>query len=277
MRSHRRRDRALLIFSRNKLRTSNLFKLETSKHLARLNLLSRSLLLVRLTESGAPIMSSAASKNPAVIAAVEGGGSSFKVAVCQVTGDDPVVLAREEVKTSSDNPAATLAECVAFLQKHKPANGYQALGLATFGPVGVRPDDPDTYGRILESSPKAAWRNMDLLTPLATVNNIQQQVLVETDVNAPALAEFERAKQKQPHITSLAYVTVGTGVGVGLVVNGKPVHGRMHPEGGHVPVIPLAGDDFGGYSWGSKSPFFGQNTVEGLASSVALTERLQRL
>ena len=239
-------------------------------------------------------MSSAATKNlkekPAIIAAVEGGGTTFKIAVCQVLDKDfPVVLAQTTIETSKDDPAVTLAACASFLQQHKPDDGYyQALGLATFGPVGVRPNNPATYGRILASSPKAAWRNVDLLTPLTEAcssSTGRPTVLVETDVNAPAVAEFQKVQQQlgASAISSLAYVTVGTGVGVGLVVHGQAVHGRMHPEGGHVPVIPLPDDDddddtFGGYSWGSQcSPFGGRHTVEGLASSVALTERLQKM
>lgn len=104
---------------------------------------------------------------------------------------------------------------------------------------------------------------------------------MDTDVNAPAFAEYVDAQEKEnPNISSCAYITVGTGVGVGLVVNGKTVHGMMHPEGGHVPVPPLHNDTFGGYSWGrregSSCPFHGVNTVEGLTSSVALTERWQQ-
>jgi len=72
-------------------------------------------------------------------------------------------------------------------------------------------------------------------------------------------------------------ITVGTGVGVGLVINQKCVHGRMHPEGGHVAVQPLENDTYKGYSWGTgHSPYGGKYTVEGIASSVALTERLQQ-
>jgi len=93
-------------------------------------------------------------------------------------------------------------------------------------------------------------------------------------VNAPAFAEYLLVKDK---LSSVAYVTVGTGVGVGLVIHGKPVHGSMHPEGGHVPVQPLEGDTFQGYSWGANSPFHGRHTVEGIASSVALTERLEAM
>jgi fructokinase len=64
-------------------------------------------------------------------------------------------------------------------------------------------------------------------------------------------------------------------IGVGLVINGESVHGFLHPEGGHVPIQPLPDDNFDGYSWGSNSPFKGKSTVEGMTSSVALTERLE--
>jgi fructokinase len=219
--------------------------------------------------------------DPVIIAAVEGGGTSFRVAVCQVVvGSTPIILHRTQVNSSHDRPQDTLAECAAFLKEHKPAEGYHALGIATFGPVGVRPDDAATYGRILETSPKASWRTMDLLSPLQHACRGSTRPLVvqvETDVNAPALAEYLEAKKVAPDLTSTAYITVGTGVGVGLVVNGLPVHGRMHPEGGHVPVQPLQGDTVRGYSWGQNCPFQGVNTVEGLASSVALTERLEQL
>lgn len=242
-----------------------------------------------------------------LLAAVEGGGSSFRVVVFQVDpsaltspSSDPFVgsistlenntapniIARDEFDSSHDStPQETLQKCCAFFEKHKPLTGYAALGIAIFGPVGVHDNQLETYGRILSSSPKTIWRNVDFLTPLRQACQASTgeplPVLVETDVNAPALAEYLRAKkadgknQKDSTISSAAYVTVGTGVGVGLVVNGSTVHGRMHPEGGHIAVQPLEGDTFTGYSWGKEcSPFGGKNTVEGIASSVALTERL---
>ena len=237
-----------------------------------------------------------------LIAAVEGGGTTFKVAICR--SEDGSIVQRFETD-SGDDPTACLAACGAFLRRYRP---LAALGIATFGPVGVKVEDPSTYGRILPSSPKAAWRNVDLVTPLraacgggggvsvadSTTNDADANgadtaasllcpCLIDTDVNAPAYAEFLATTQQQQTehapITSCAYITVGTGVGVGLVVHGQTVHGRMHPEGGHVPVHPLPNDTFGGYSWGTREgsscPFHGVNTVEGLASSVALTERWQ--
>eukprot|EP00523_Entomoneis_sp_CCMP467_P001047 CAMPEP_0168741742 /NCGR_PEP_ID=MMETSP0724-20121128/12678_1 /TAXON_ID=265536 /ORGANISM="Amphiprora sp., Strain CCMP467" /LENGTH=452 /DNA_ID=CAMNT_0008789271 /DNA_START=38 /DNA_END=1396 /DNA_ORIENTATION=+ len=238
-----------------------------------------------------------------LLAVVEGGGTAFTVAVCEWEGphQTPTVVARQDISSDGD-PHTTLRRCAAFFREHQSANGYAALGIATFGPVGVRADDTERYGRILSSSPKAAWRNVDLLTPLRQAcsgNNDDDDkplpVLVETDVNAPALAEYyycssrrdvnpattsrnnnsSSSSSSSTMITSTAYITVGTGVGVGLVVNGKPVHGRMHPEGGHIPVQPLPHDAFAGYSWGKdKSPFQGIHTVEGIASTVALTERV---
>jgi len=154
------------------------------------------------------------------------------------------------------------------------------VGIACFGPLGVNPLDPSSYGRILASTPKKEWRNVDILSPLLQACTGSDESLppphkIDTDVNAPALAEYEVRKANDDKISSLAYVTVGTGVGVGLIVNSLPVHGMMHPEAGHVCVSPLAGDTFKGYSWGKeRCPYQGKNTVEGIASSVALGERL---
>ena len=268
------------------------------------------------------------------LAAVEGGGTTFVVSVARFerspdagprspppssshpsssSEDDVVFLDRytaltilhtETVPSSSPGgPDETLRRCAEILRRRRPARGYSALGIATFGPVGLDPTDEGTYGKILRGSPKRDWRGVDVVTPLldgcAGGGGGEEAVpppphRIETDVNAPALAEFamwrssvygagagaagEKGKVKIP--SSLAYVTVGTGVGVGLVMNGEAVHGMMHPEGGHVAVSPLVGDRFGGgggYSWGTaRSPYGGVNTVEGLASSVALTERLER-
>ena len=256
-------------------------------------------------------------EEPAVIAAVEAGGTSFVVAICDTTTTAasnaplPTIRHRIQIESHHDNPDQTLRECAAFLRKHRPPGGYDALGLGCFGPLGVvattQPVDDHhreaEYGCILDSSPKAAWRKVDVLTPLreacrgtgtSSSDRRELRVKIDTDVNAPAWAEYRLARNSNNsnnnnnnnsnnntdsshnNLSSLAYITVGTGIGVGLVVNHLPVHGRMHPEGGHVPVIPLVGDTFGGYSWGATAPFGGRNTVEGLASSVALTERYQQ-
>jgi fructokinase len=169
---------------------------------------------------------------PIIIAAVEGGGTSFVVAVAEVVSGEttPKVLFRSEVDSSHDNPTKTLQECATFFQKHKPDQGYHALGIASFGPVGLVKSRP-TYGCILSTSPKKSWRDVDLITPLteACQGSRPLSVKIDTDVNAPAFAEYMLVKDT---LSSVAYITVGTGIGVGMVIHGQPVHGRMHPEGG---------------------------------------------
>mmetsp|Transcript_15771 Transcript_15771/g.36515 ORF Transcript_15771/g.36515 Transcript_15771/m.36515 type:complete len:414 (+) Transcript_15771:87-1328(+) len=245
--------------------------------------------------------------NPVLIAAVEGGGTSFVVAVAEVSprsqdnnSDNKIrILHRTVIDSSHDNPHQTLNECASFFVRHKniSKDGYRALGVGMFGPFGCDPERKEEYGTILTTTPKKNWRGVDVLSPLikACESNTQKNlaVKIDTDVNAPAFAEYLSEKEKEhltrpsennqnqtpKKISSLAYVTIGTGVGVGLVIHGQPVHGKMHPEGGHVPVQPMQGDSFTGYSWGEKSriPFKGRLTVESMASSVALTERLEQL
>lgn len=224
-----------------------------------------------------------------LIAAVEGGGTSFVVAVAEFspeTAQDDEnnlrILYRAEIDSSHDDPNRTLEECASFFRKHKSISkdGYAALGVGMFGPLGCNPDIKEEYGTILPTTPKKSWRGVDVLSPLieACEGKTKLPVKIDTDVNAPAVAEFI-SETKTKTISSLAYVTVGTGVGVGLVIHGQPVHGRMHPEAGHVPIIPMEGDTFTGYSWGanSRSPFRGKHTVESMTSSVALTERLEQI
>lgn len=254
--------------------------------------------------------------NDDLIVGVEGGGTSFVVSIARridpisVTrnGDqsqqeqeqqqqqfgvpidvERVVMGMEillEVEfPTSDEPQETLVQVSEFLQSHIPPCGsYSSLGFACFGPVGLNRARAD-YGTILPTSPKANWRGVNVLEPILKACGNGCYHKFDTDVNAPAMAEFLQPQQQQqgqfsasPKISSLAYVTVGTGVGVGLIINGKPVHGMMHPEGGHIHVQPLEGDTFHqGYSWGEKCPYRGKHTVEGIASSVALVERLEAM
>lgn len=260
-----------------------------------------------------------------IVVAVECGGTSFKVAICRITSDDnnedPTVLHRCRISTA-DGPIATLQQVVHFLQQHRieqgqqrrenynndtessPDSFYAAVGIASFGPVAVKPQDTKLYGTILDSSPKLEWRGVDILGAIRSAVGPLCPIRMDTDVNAPAWAEYQdynnnhrnatsnnrsrrnsKSSCPQNAISSCAYVTIGTGVGVGLVVNGQTVHGIMHPEGGHIPVAPFPTSSsssenkttFLGYSWGqrpgSKCPFAGVQTVEGLVSSVALTEQ----
>jgi len=196
------------------------------------------------------------------LAAVEGGGTSFVVAIA--VGDPANIVERAEFPTTT--PAETLGACCKWLA----AREYEALGVASFGPVDLHAASP-TYGYIT-TTPKPGWKNTDVLGPLRRVRPAAPAAF-DTDVNAPALAEYLHAQRQggEAHLSSCAYITVGTGIGVGLVVNGAPVHGLVHPEGGHVCVPRLPSDAaFGG---SNPSDCFGGGCAENLACSKALASR----
>ena len=157
-------------------------------------------------------------------AAVEGGGTTFRVAIAE--GDPTNVKLHAEFPTTT--PAETLGKVCAWLGKHK----YDAIGIASFGPIDPTPGSR-TFG-FITTTPKPGWKNTDIVGPIMDVRRVP--FMFDTDVNAPAMAEFTLGGLRRDGCSSCAYVTVGTGIGVGLVVNGQCVHGLLHPEAGMVSV-----------------------------------------
>lgn len=187
-----------------------------------------------------------------MIGGVEAGGTKCVLAV----GPAPDrITASHTIPTRT--PEATVAEAVAWFAT-QPA--ISALGLATFGPVGLD-RTRQNYGHIL-ATPKPGWSGFNFARAFAAALGVP--VVVETDVNAAALAEATAMGGS----ASIAYMTVGTGIGVGLVVDGRCVHGAAHPEMGHYyPRRPAADDGFAGVC-----PFHG-DCLEGLASGPAILAR----
>ncbi|KAJ1450394.1 hypothetical protein M885DRAFT_532431 [Pelagophyceae sp. CCMP2097] len=190
-------------------------------------------------------------------AGVEGGGTTW---VCAISEGSPTnIVERAEFPTTT--PAETLAAVAAWLAEHR----FDALGIATFGPVDLDPASL-TYGSIT-ATPKPGWRDTPVVAALC--KEIRVPFAFDTDVNAPALAEHRAAAAEG--LNSTAYVTIGTGVGLGLVVNGHPVHGLLHPEGGHISVPRRAGDSYAGYN--SMLKCDGWYEVEAMCGSGALAAR----
>jgi fructokinase len=192
-----------------------------------------------------------------LLAGIELGGTKC---VCILgTGPDDV---RAQARVRTGECDATLEQLSAVLDGWQATHGpLGAIGLASFGPLDLRPGS-ETYGYIA-STVKSGWGGTDLVGRLGGTRGIP--VGFNTDVNAAAVAEGRWGRARG--LSDFAYVTVGTGVGVGLIVNGRPVFGCNHTELGHVRISRLAGD-----SWPGACLFHG-DCVEGLASGPAIAAR----
>lgn len=193
------------------------------------------------------------------IGAVEAGGTKFVCAVFEgdARGGKPFMLNRTSIPTS--DPSSTLAACEAFFAD---CGGRPDLfGIASFGPIDCIPSSP-AWGRIT-TTPKRGWRNTDLAGFFGS--RFGAPVAFDTDVNGAALAEGLWGNGAD--IEDFAYVTIGTGIGGGIISNGRIVHGAMHPELGHFKPRRMPGDGFEGVC-----PFHG-DCLEGLASGTAIEAR----
>jgi fructokinase len=189
---------------------------------------------------------------------VELGGTKCICAIGTGPGD---IRGQIAIPTGAD-PAATLHRLADQLGAWAALHGrIAAVGIASFGPLDLDRGSP-TYG-FITSTPKPGWRGVDVAGALGRACGVP--VGFDTDVNGAALAEGRWGAARD--LGDFAYVTVGTGVGVGLVVNGGLVHGFGHPELGHVRVARLAGDEWPGICR------LHDGCVEGLASGPAIAAR----
>jgi fructokinase len=190
--------------------------------------------------------------------AVEAGGTKF---VCAIGDDSGRILTETRFPTS--DPASTLTALIACLRRQDAEWGpMTAIGLGSFGPIELNPASP-LHGRIL-TTPKPGWSGTDVAGALE--REFALPVAVDTDVNAAALAEHRWGAAQD--VEDLVYVTVGTGIGGGALVGGRPVHGLMHPEMGHMlPRRHARDQEFPGIC-----PFHG-DCFEGLASGPAVLAR----
>lgn len=188
-------------------------------------------------------------------AGVELGGT--KCVCLLASGPEDI---RDEVRLPTREPRETFAAIDAVLARWHAEHGFQALGLASFGPLDLDPSSA-AFGSIV-GTPKRAWERVNLI---AHPRAFTVPVAIDTDVNGAALAEGLWGGARG--LNSWAYVTVGTGIGVGEVVGGTPVRGFGHPEAGHQRVPRLEGE-----RWPGSCPFHG-DCVEGLASGPAIQAR----
>ena len=188
--------------------------------------------------------------------ALEAGGTKM---VCAVGNAQGQILDRVSMPTRT--PEETMPEMLNYFR----GKGLAAIGIGSFGPVDLDRRSP-TYGTIL-SSPKLSWRNFDIVGRFE--EELGLPVGIDTDVNAAALGEAVWGCTR--NVAHSIYITVGTGVGLGVIINGKPHHGMIHPEGGHIfmdrrPDDPMVR---------GVCPYH-PNCLEGLASGPAIERRWGR-
>jgi fructokinase len=192
-----------------------------------------------------------------VFGGIEAGGTKF---VCMVASGPGEIFAETRFPTTT--PAETLGKAIAFFREQARLRSIVALGVSCFGPVDLDPSSA-TYG-FITTTPKPGWSQTDVANRLQEA--LRVPVAFDTDVNGAAWGEYRwgAAQNADPSI----YLTIGTGIGGGGILNGRPMHGLVHPEMGHIylahdwQVDPFAG----------TCPYHG-DCFEGLACGPALLRR----
>jgi fructokinase len=193
-----------------------------------------------------------------LIGGVEAGGTKF---VCAVgTGPDDL---RDEVRFPTTTPEETLGKVIAYFQEQRRKHGpLDAVGIAAFGPLDPNPRSP-AFGHIT-TTPKPHWSHVDVVGVIGRA--IHVPIGFDTDVNGAALAEHRWGAAQD--VDNLIYLTIGTGIGGGAVVNGKLVHGLIHPEMGHISLP----HDWERDPYKGRCPYHG-DCLEGMAAGPAIGER----
>ena len=187
---------------------------------------------------------------------LEAGGTKM---VLSVGNEQNELLEQTSIPTEA--PEKTIPAMIDWFR----GKGIVSLGIGTFGPVDLR-EGSDTYGWITKT-PKPGWSNKPLLPPMR--DELGVPALIDTDVNAAALAEWKLGAARG--LNSCVYVTVGTGIGAGLVIEGNLVHGLVHPELGHMLLRREEADP----APAGFCPYH-EGCLEGLAAGPAIEKRWGR-
>ncbi|MDO3675393.1 ROK family protein [Paenibacillus ehimensis] len=186
------------------------------------------------------------------IGGIEAGGTKF---VCGVGNECGEVV--DSISFPTEDPETTLGKAIAYFKE----KSVDAIGIGSFGPIDLRLGSP-TYGYVT-TTPKPGWGNVDFLGTLRREFDVPCGW--NTDVNAAAFGEATWGAAKG--LKSCLYYTVGTGIGIGVFLEGRLVQGLVHPEGGHMLTRRHPGDDFAGLC-----PYHG-DCLEGMASGPAIEAR----
>jgi len=192
-----------------------------------------------------------------VYGGIEAGGTKFICAVGTSPGD-----LRAETRFPTTTPIETIGRAVLFFREQQEQETLAAIGIGSFGPVDNNPIS-STYGHIT-NTPKPGWAQTDLVGMIQDALGIP--VILDTDVNVAALGEHRWGAAKG--LDSFIYLTVGTGIGGGGIMNSQLMHGLIHPEMGHIRIPHDRNID----PYAGLCPYHG-DCLEGLASGLAIEAR----
>lgn len=187
-----------------------------------------------------------------ILGGLEAGGTKM---VCAIGNEEGEIF--KKISLPTETPEITMPKMIEFFQSEH----IEALGVGCFGPIDLDKKSK-TYG-FITSTPKLAWANFNIIG--AFQDALHVPVGFDTDVNVACLGEVVWGASKDCEVA--LYITIGTGVGVGVYVNGKPLHGLVHPEGGHILLAKHPDDTYKG-----RCPYHA-NCIEGLAAGPAIEER----
>ena len=190
-------------------------------------------------------------KNDLFFGAIEAGGTKM---ICAILDKNAKIIKETSIPTTT--PEETVKQMISFFSSNK----ISSLGIGTFGPVDLHLNSPN-YGSIL-NTPKLAWKNFSYTKSLSCLGC---PIAVETDVNASCLGEVTYGSSKG--LENVVYITIGTGIGIGVITEGKLLHGMMHPEGGHMILEKSPNDKLE-----CTCPYH-KNCLEGLANGPSIKKR----
>ena len=191
------------------------------------------------------------SNNNLLFGAIEAGGTKI---ICAILDQNAKIIKETSILTTT--PEETSKQILSFFSSYK----ISSLGIGTFGPIDLHPQSP-TFGSIL-NTPKLPWKNFNYIKSFSSLGI---PISIDTDVNAACLGEATFGSSKG--LENVVYITIGTGIGIGVISEGKLLHGMMHPEGGHMLISKNDKDDFE-----SVCPYH-TKCFEGLASGPSIQKR----
>lgn len=186
------------------------------------------------------------------LGALEAGGTKM---VCAITNEQGEILDRASFATG--HPDDTIPVLIDYFKNHD----IDALGIGCFGPLDLNRKS-DTYGCLLKT-PKPGWADLNIIEPFK--NALKVPVGLDTDVNGAVLGEVIFGAGKG--YDTLVYMTVGTGIGCGIYLEGRLLHGMLHPETGHMLIDRHPTDTYEGCC------DFHEHCLEGLASGPSIQKR----